>query len=140
MQSIADALARGVEQLLARVDGPLHFRLVMMPTVVTILAIRAAIRDARVGGPAFLWAVLTKPRDRRRLLRSAMKDIGRVFIMALVMDTTYQLLVLRWLYPLQLLIVAVACAIVPYVLLRGPITRVARLWYGARSDEPASTP
>ena len=130
MDAIAEAFARGVEQLLARIDGPLHFRLVMMPTVVTILAIRAAIRDARAGEPAFLWAVLTKPRERRRLLRSAMKDIGRVFIVAIVVDTTYQLLVLHWLYPLQLLIVAVACAIVPYVLLRGPITRVARLLSG----------
>jgi hypothetical protein len=97
-----------------------------MPIVVSILAIRAGLRDAREGQPAFLATILTKPGERRRLLRSGLKDIGRVFIMALVLDATYQLLVLRGFYVLQLLIVAVACAIVPYVLVRGPITRLIR--------------
>ena len=66
------------------------------------------------------------PVERRRLFRSALKDIGKVFIVAVVLDTTYQL----WFYVAfhvgQLLIVAVVCAVVPYVLVRGPITRLLR--------------
>ena len=58
---------------------------------------------------------------------SAVKDIGRVFIVAIVLDTVYQLIVFHWVYPGQVLTVAVVCAIVPYVLVRGPITRIARL-------------
>ena len=126
MEGLLGHLVRAVEQLIARADGPLHFRLVVMPTVVTILAIRAGLRDARDGRPAFFWGILAHPVERRPLLRSAVKDIGRVFIMAVVLDTTYQLWVFRWFYPLQLLIVAVACAIVPYVLFRGPVMRLAR--------------
>jgi len=126
MDAILEMLSRGVEQLLGRAGGPLHLRLVIMPTVVTILAVRAGLRDAREGQPPFLWAILTNPPERRRLLRSGVKDIGRIFIVALVLDTTYQLVVLRAFYPVQLLIVAVACAIVPYVLIRGPITRLTR--------------
>jgi hypothetical protein len=126
MDIILDEVSRAVGQLLGRAGGPLHFRLVMMPTMVTILAIRAGLRDARTGQPAFLWAVLTNPVERRQLLRSAIKDIGRIFVFALVLDATYQLVVLQWLYPVQLLIVAVTCAIVPYVLVRGPVGRLTR--------------
>jgi len=129
MDTILEMLSRGVEQLLGRASGPLHFRLFMMPTVVTILAVRAGLRDAREGQPAFLWAILRNPAERRRLSRSMLKDIGRVFIVALVLDTTYQLIILRSFYPVQLLIVAVACAIVPYVLIRGPVTRLTRILY-----------
>ena len=56
----------------------------------------------------------------------AIKDIGKVFLVAIVLDTTYQLWVLKSFHIGQLLIVAVVCAIVPYVLVRGPITRLAR--------------
>ena len=47
--------------------------------------------------------------------------------MAIVLDTAYQLVVFQWVYPGQLLTVAIVCAVVPYVLVRGPITRIARL-------------
>jgi hypothetical protein len=127
METILDMLSRGVEQLLSRAGGPLHFRLFVMPIVVTVLAIRADRRDAREGRPAPLGAFFADPVERRRLLRSALKDVGRVFVVAVVLDTTYQLVVLRWLYPVQLLIVAVGCAVVPYVLVRGPVTRIVRL-------------
>ena len=116
-----------MEQLLGRLSGPLNFRLVVMPTVVTLLALRADRRDAREGRPAFLGAFIKDPAERRRLFRSALKDIGRVFIVAIVLDTAYQLIVFHWVYPGQLLTVAIVCAVVPYVLVRGPITRIARL-------------
>jgi hypothetical protein len=115
-----------IEELRGRAGGPLTFRLVIMPTVVTILAVRAGLKDARDGHPAFLWAVLAKPTERAWALRSASKDLARVFLMAVIMDTIYQIMVLRGFYILQLLVVAVVCAIVPYVLIRGPVTRIAR--------------
>ncbi len=133
MDAILALLSREVGQLLGRESGPLHFRLVMMPTVVTVLGIRAGLKDAREGQPPFLWTILTDPGERRRLFRSELNDVGRVFIMALVLDTTYQLVFLRWFYPVQLLIVAVACAIVPYALVRGPVTRLARALSSRRS-------
>ena len=46
--------------------------------------------------------------------------------MAVIMDTTYQLIALRALQLVQVLVVAVACAIVPYLLVRGPVTFLAR--------------
>jgi hypothetical protein len=127
METIEQMVWRGVEQLLGRAGGPLHLRLVMMPTVVTLLAIRAGLGDAREGRRAFLWSVLAHPGARRQALRSAVRDIHRVFIMAVILDTIYQLAVLRAFYPVQLLILAIGCAVVPYVLVRGPVARLMRL-------------
>ena len=97
-----------------------------MPTVVTILAIRAGLKDAREGQPAFVWGIIAYPGQRRRRLLSGWKDITRIFIVAITIDSVYQLMVLRAFYVVQTLIVAVACAIAPYVLFRGPTTRLAR--------------
>lgn len=97
-----------------------------MPTVVTILAIRAGLRDNRAGEPAFLWGIFAYPAQRRRLLLSARQDIGRVFLMALVLDAAYQLMFLQAFYVVQVLIVAVACAVVPYILFRGATNRLMR--------------
>ncbi len=142
MDAILDTLSRTIEQLIARFDGPLHFRLVIMPTVVTILALRAHLRDVREGEPIFFGAFVRSPTERRRLLRSGLEDLGRVFIIACVLDTAYQLLALKAFYPGQMLIVAVVCAIVPYFLVRGPILRgvhfLRRRWGGV-ADTPTAT-
>jgi hypothetical protein len=136
MDTIWDLLFSRSEHLLGRFSGPLNFRLLVMPTVVTLLALRADWKDAREGRPAFLGAFITDPVERRRLFRSALKDIGRVFVVAIVLDTAYQLMVFHWVYPGEVLIVAVVCAIVPYVLVRGPITRTASLLYRKWAGSP----
>ena len=114
------------EHLLARGAGPLHFRFFMMPTVVTILAIRAGLRDARKSQPGFVWMFLTKRSERRGLLRSALKDIGRVLIMAMVLDTIYQIIVLKSFYIGEALMVAAVTAVLPYIVFRGPISVLVR--------------
>ena len=58
----------------------------------------------------------------------------------MVLDTAYQLMVFRAFYVVQALIVAVVCAIVPYVLFRGPATRLARLLSGRRAGPTNSEP
>jgi len=127
MNDLMETLNRGTQQLLGRISGPLHLRFVMMPTVVTVIAIRAGLKDASEDQPTFLWALLTKGVERPRLLRSALKHIGRILIVALVLDTIYQLIVFKTFYPAQALIVAVTCAVVPYVLFRGLAARLGRL-------------
>ena len=122
-----DILSRGMEQLLGRQHGPLHVRLFVMPVVVTVFAIRSGLRDAQEGNKPLLWAILSTPDRRADLLRSAVLDIGRIFIMAVVLDAVYQLAVLKAFYVVQALIIAFVCAILPYVIIRGPVTRIARL-------------
>ena len=133
MDAIVEALSRMYGQILGRGTGPLNFRLVVMPIVVSVLAVRAHLRDVREGRPTELWAFLKHPAERQRLFRSGLRDFGKVFIVAVVLDTTYQLLVFGWVYPAEVLFIAVMCAVVPYFLVRGPITRVARMLLGKRS-------
>jgi len=137
MDTLLEMLARRGEHLLGRASGPLNFRLVIMPLIITILAIRAHLRDVREGKPIFLCAFFTSPTERRRLLRSGLKDFGKVFIVACVLDTTYQILVLRSFYPGEVLVVAVMCAIVPYILIRGPVMHIAHLLH-KRTARPGS--
>jgi hypothetical protein len=143
MQTILEMLSHRGEHLFGRFGGPLNFRLVVMPLVVTILANRAHLRDVREGRPTVLWTFLKNPAERRRLFRSGLKDFGKVFIVACVLDTTYQIMVLRSFYLGEMLVVAVVCAIVPYFLVRGPITRLARLLHrkwAERATRAAANP
>ena len=45
--------------------------------------------------------------------------MGKVFIVAIVLDLIYELIVYRWVYPGQAVIVATVLAIVPYLLILG---------------------
>jgi hypothetical protein len=51
------------------------------------------------------------------------------------MDAIYQWIVLKTFYPGEAVIVAIALAFFPYLLLRGPIARVARWRLDAASAE-----
>jgi len=123
---ISAFLHRTVEQLLGRASGPMHFRLVLQPIMAAIFAIRSGLKDAREGQPAYFWDLLTNPAERRRALQSGWKDIGKIFILAIVLDAVYQFIELHAFHVGQTLIVAVVLAIVPYLLIRGPVTRLAR--------------
>ena len=136
LEAIVEMLKRAVEQLLGRASGPLHFRLVLQPIVAAAIAVRAGLKDARQGQPAFFWAVLTNEAERQRLLHSGWKDIVKIFVVAIVLDTVYQVIELRAFYIVQALIVAIVLAILPYVLVRGPVTRLKRRLL-KRTSEPA---
>ena len=86
----------------------------------------AGLRDAQAGKPPYFWAILTSPADRADLLREGWKAVGKVFVLAMVIDVVYQLIVFRWIYPLESLLVAFLLACVPYLLIRGPVNRIAR--------------
>jgi len=126
-----------VEELLGRASGPMHARLVMQPVMAGILAIRAGLKDAREGNPAFFWTVLTNKEERRILLKSGWKDISKIFGIAVILDSVYQLAVIRSFSLLQTLLVAFCVAVVPYVVLRGPASRIMRGMNAARGLTPA---
>ena len=94
--------------------------------MVILLVIRAGLKDARGGKPPFLWAVVLNSGQRRELLRQAWKDVGKVFIVALILDSIYQVVVHSGIYTLELPITATVLAIVPYAITRGIVTRIAR--------------
>jgi hypothetical protein len=121
-----ELFTRTWNDLIGRVGGPMSFRLLLQPAMALILAIRDGLKDAREGRPAYFYSLFTDPEDRRSGLREGFKAVARVFTLAIIMDVIYQIVILRWFYPLQALIVAFTLAFLPYILLRGPVNRIAR--------------
>ena len=121
-----DVLARAWRQLLDRPNGPVWFRFILQPAAAVVAAATDGIKDARVGRSPYLWTMLRHPRLRTGRLREGTNATARIILIGIVMDVVYQLLVLDLFYPGEAVIVALALAFLPYVLLRGPITRLAR--------------
>jgi hypothetical protein len=123
-----DPLTRLWSDLIGRLTGPMTFRLILQPVMATIFACRDGMTDARTGQAPYLWTIFSDPQERSRLITDGWKHIGRVVILAILMDVAYQLIVFRWVYPGEVLVVAIVLAALPYALLRGLITRFARAW------------
>ncbi len=127
---------RAFVNLFDRVGGPMTFRIILQPLMATLLAVRGGIKDAQEGRPAYFWTILTDADQRADLLRQGWKAVGRVFILAVIMDAIYQVVVLHWFYPMELLVVAIVLAVIPYLLIRGPVNRLVRRF---RRSPQAST-
>ena len=121
-----DIWARVVENLTARVSGPMKFRLVLQPLMAAIFAIRAGLADAKTGKPPYLWTIITDPAHRTALVKDGWKSVGKIFELAIVLDVVYQVIVERFVYPGEVIIVAVVLAVVPYLVLRGLVNRIVR--------------
>jgi len=118
-------IARISHNLVERVTGPMHFRLLLQPGMATFFAIRDGLKDARECRPPYFWGVFTDKGERESMLKNGWKSIGKVFILAIVLDVVYQLIEHRWtVYPGEAVLVAIILAIVPYLLIRGPVNRI----------------
>jgi hypothetical protein len=121
-----DMWTRLTHDLIDRVSGPMKFRLVLQPLMASIFAIRAGLQDAKAGKPPYFWSLATDPAHRADLMESGWKSVGKVFILALVLDVIYQIIAEHFVYPGEAIIVACLLAIVPYLILRGLVTRLTR--------------
>jgi hypothetical protein len=119
-----DLLAQLWGDLTGRVTGPMSFRVIVQPAVAALIALRAGLRDAKAGRPAYFWGVLHDPSHRRDLLAGGWKDIAKIFVVAILLDVVYQLREFDRFYPGEALLVAVLLACVPYLLLRGLVNRI----------------
>jgi len=143
-----DMWVRFTTQLIDRVSGPMHFRLVLQPLMAAFFAIRDGLADAPTDRPPYFWGLffdraarraMNKP-DRLAMIKDGWKSISRVFVFAIFLDVVYQLYVLHFVYPGEAIFVAIILAIVPYLILRGPVTRLARaMGYGASTHTPPGT-
>jgi hypothetical protein len=109
-----------------RVTGPMKFRVVLQPAMALFLAVRAGLQDAREGKPPYFWGLFTHPAERDQMLKEGWKSISRVFILGVVMDLIYQIIKLKAFHVIDALLVAFVLAIVPYLIIRGPVDRIAK--------------
>jgi hypothetical protein len=117
---------RVADNLFGRVTGPMKFRLVLQPLMASIFAIRSGIADAEAGRPPYFWTLVSNPAQCAGMIKDGWKSVGKVFILALLLDVVYQIIELRFVYVGEAIIVAFVLAIAPYLILRGLVTRLAR--------------
>jgi hypothetical protein len=113
-----ELFSRVWENMSDRVSGPMWLRTILQPAVAIFFAARDGLNDARLGGPPYLW---------------------KVFFMAMLMDTIYQLIVQHWIYPLEIVLVAIILAVVPYIVIRGPLHRILSRFITPKKTKPQPT-
>jgi hypothetical protein len=116
-----------IDGLLARIDGPMSLRFLLQPLMAIFFAVRDGRRDARERQPPYFWALFTEAENRRDILKSGWKSIGKIFIIAVALDLVFQYVVFHSFRPLGALLAGVILALLPYILLRGPVNRFTRL-------------
>lgn len=132
MIPMSETMATWWREIIDRPGGPFSFRLYLQPLMAMAFAVRDGLKDARTGRPPYFWSLFTGREHRVESLRSGSRSVGKIFLLAVVLDWVYQLVVLKGIRLGQGLAMGIALAIVPYVLLRGPVARIARRVRGHR--------
>ncbi len=128
-----EIILRISHDIVDRPSGPMAFRFVLQPLMAAIAAVLRGRRDARSGRSPYFWTLISKPQERIGRLREGFNATARVILLGIVMDAIYQIIVLERFYPAESVIVALMLGFVPYVVLRGFVTRVLLVWYGNNS-------
>jgi len=123
-----ETLGRLWRNLVDRPSGPMSFRFLLQPTVVTVLGVFDGLKDERTGRHPFLWTTARDPRGRVADLRAALTATARVLLLGIAMDLVYQWIVSDSFYPSEAVVVAVLLAFIPYLLIRGPVAYLAGRW------------
>lgn len=113
------------QDIISRPGGPMTFRFILQPAMAAFAAFHDGVNDAREGRLPYLWTIFTNRTERKGRLYEALISTARIILLGLVMDTVYQFIVLKSFHPGQAVVIALALALVPYLLLRGPVARIA---------------
>jgi hypothetical protein len=90
----------------------------------------SARRDQRRQFPQWGTALAKPIRGWRWLLHVGWKDMRIPFLVGATLDAIYQLIIHKFIYPLELLFTATLLALVPYFVLRG----LARRFIGGNAE------
>src|SRR5262245_14720177 len=121
-----ELMTRFWTDLIHRATGPMMFRFILQPLMALFYAYRDGLHDAHAGRPPYLHTIIYDPAQRGDLLLEGFRAVARVITLGVVMDTIFQIIVLRRIYPLELVVIVLLLAFVPYLLFRGPINRLMR--------------
>jgi hypothetical protein len=133
MSLLYDVTVRFWDDLVARPSGPLAFRFILQPAMASLLAARDGFADARNGRTPYFWAILHDAPHRADRLREGFRAVLRVFLLGMAMDAVYQVVALKGFRPVEMIVVALLLAFVPYLLARGPVDRLV-CWWTRRTD------
>lgn len=132
-----DVFGRIWHNTIDRAGGPMTFRFILQPIMASIAALYDGMADARNGRSHYLWTVLTDPTKRLGRLREGVIATSRILLLGLTMDTIYQYIVFDTFHPAEAVIITLLLAFAPYVLLRGPVSRLVSWWRGTAAADVA---
>ena|SRR5690349_14640316 len=133
---LADLLPPFWDELLARTDGPLQFRFILQPVMASLLAIRDGYRDAASGRAPYLQDILRNPAGRAERLKEGFQAVTRVMLLGIVMDAAYQFSVIEAFRPLEMVVVVLLLAFLPYLVMRGPARRIIHRYLARKTLRP----
>ena len=125
-----------LNDLVARVTGPMSFRFILQPIVAIGLGVRDGLMDAKAGMPPFIYDLIFKPKNRKRQLTSAFHRLLTPIIVATILDAIAQYLIFKHIRPLHALLVGTFIMGLPYSISRGITNRIASALRGARGTPP----
>jgi hypothetical protein len=117
---------RILQALAERMTGPLWLRAIFQPTTAVVFALVDGLGDVRAGRAAFLWSAPGPAHLQAWRHPQAWSDVVRVLFMGMLVDMIYQYIAVDMISFGEALVAAFALAIVPYLLLRGLVTRAGR--------------
>jgi len=106
----------------------MSFRLFLQPAMSLIYAIIAGVKDAKAGNPHFLEGFILGKVDRKTALKEIWKNVGKVFILAAVMEIIFEIIEFKTVHPFEVLKIAFFLAILPYLIFRGIVDRIVSLF------------
>lgn len=118
--------------IIARIDGPMKFRIILQPLMSLFLAYKAGKRDAASGSVPYFSGLIINKGHKKEMIRQGWNDVGKVFLAALIIDIIYQLLMIfakksqSSFYPVETILTAVVLGFIPYLIFRGPFNRIFR--------------
>lgn len=131
MDGFLDFIHRFWADMAGRTEGPMTFRLLLQPAMAIITATIDGMRDARLGRSPYFFKLMHGGTRGERLqtFREGFSAVARILLLGVAMDVIYQIKVFgAFRYPLETLVVSILLAFIPYLLLRGPIARLATRW------------
>jgi hypothetical protein len=102
------------------------FRFILQPVMGAIFAVRDGMKDAREGRSPYYWTIRHDPAQRWPRLREGFAAMSRVIGLGVIMEALYQWRVIGAFRPLEMAIIVLLLCFVPYLLIRGPVARIAR--------------
>lgn len=117
-----------------RHEGPMSFRLYLQPVMSLVYAIIAGIKDAKGGKAPFMAALILGKEDRKESLKELWKDVGKVFILAVIMEVIFEIIEFKTVHPFEVIKVSFFLAIVPYLIFRGIVDRIVSIFIRKKTN------
>ena len=126
MSVIQETLTRFWDQLIAQPSGPLAFRFILQPAMAAVLAALDGLKDARTRPATLLANHLVRPLPAGLLPSRRAEKTQQSHRLCARDGRDLPVMVLRRFYLGEALVTVFVLAVLPYVLIRGPVHRIAR--------------